>query len=170
MKIFGPNSLSNYLFYISQLATIGTLLLLVFILISFVTGNYELVDNQFSIQIPFTETNIKGVYKNNVIGTISLILSFFIIFFYMLSSILKTFKAKKLFTEQAIKWLNRFAFLNLLVGPLLYFYIHFFVMNKTNFRDIHNLILSLLLGFFVLFIIAIFKRGFQVQSENDLTI
>jgi len=58
----------------------------------------------------------------------------------------------------------------LFAGPLLYITIHFYIMEKTSFKDIHNLILSILLGVFVLFITAVFKHGFQVQSENDLTI
>ncbi|WP_424371962.1 DUF2975 domain-containing protein [Muriicola sp.] len=116
-----------------------------------------------------SETFIKGFYETNIILTITLAMLFFAIFFYLLSNILKTFKAEKLFTQKAIKQLYYFAILNLFIGPSLYFVIHF-IMKKSSFNDAHNLILSLLLGVFVLFIRAVFKRGFNVQNENDLTI
>jgi len=129
------------------------------------------VDNQFQIAIPlFPKTYIKGFYESNIITTITLTMIYFSLFFYMLSNILRTFKADKLFTSKAIKQLNYFAIINLLIGPALYLVIHFIIMDKSNFSDIYNLFLSLILGVFVLFIIAIFKKAYNVQSENDLTI
>ena len=169
--MFGPKSLSYYLFFGSRTAALGSILLVSFILISLATGNFEVINNQFQIQIPLLkETYIKGFYKTNIIVTIALAMGFFTIFFYMLSNILKTFKAEKLFTSKAIKQLNYFAVLNLIVGPILYLLIHFVIMDKSSFSDIYNLFLSLILGVFVLFIIAVFKRGYKVQNENDLTI
>jgi hypothetical protein len=171
MKIFGPKSLSHYLFYLSRISAIGSIILIAFILISLGVGNFEVVDNQFQISLPFfSETYIKGFYKENIIVTITLAMLFFACFFYVLSNILKTFKADKLFTSKAIIQLNYFAVLNLIVGPILYLTIHFLIMNKSSFSDIYNLFLSLILGVFVLFIVAVFKKGYNVQSENDLTI
>jgi hypothetical protein len=43
-------------------------------------------------------------------------------------------------------------------------------MDKSSFGNIYNLFLSLILGLFVLFIVAVFKKGYNVQNENDLTI
>ena len=171
MKFFGPKSLSHYLFYSIRVVTIVCILLLAFILHSFVIGNFELIGNRFQIKIPlFPKTYIEGFYQVNIITTITVTMVYFTLFFYLLSNILKTFKASKLFTSKVIKELNYFAILNLVAGPILYLIIHFIIMNKSNYKDIFNLILSLLLGVFVLFITAIFKRGFYVQSENDLTI
>lgn len=171
MKIFGPKSLSHYLFYLSRIAAFASIVLIAFILISLGAGNFEIVDNQFQIALPFfSETYIKGFYKENIILTITLTMLFFGFFFYVLSNILKTFKADKLFTSKAIKQLNYFAILNLIVGPILYLVIHFLIMDKSSFSDIYNLFLSLILGVFVLFIIAVFKKGYNVQNENDLTI
>lgn len=168
--MFGPRSLSYYLFYLSRIAAITSAALISFILVSLATGNFKMVDNQFQIALPLmSETFIKGFYETNIILTITLAMLFFAIFFYLLSNILKTFKAEKLFTQKAIKQLYYFAILNLFIGPSLYFVIHF-IMKKSSFNDAHNLILSLLLGVFVLFIRAVFKRGFNVQNENDLTI
>lgn len=171
MKMFGPKSLSYYLFYVSRLASIGSLFLITYILISLAFENYDTVENQFQIPFPpFTETYIKGFYQTNIIITITLAMLFFTLFFYMLSNILKIFKAEKLFTAKAVKQLNLFAILNLIVGPVLYGLIHFLIMKKSNYADIQNLFLSLVLGVFVLFTAAVFKHGFQVQNENDLTI
>ena len=171
MKIFGPKSLSHYLFYLSRAAAFGSIILLSYILLSLVFGNFEIINEQFQIGIPLLpETYIKGFYKSNIIITISIAMLFFALLFYLLSNVLKVFKADKLFTSKAIKVLNQFAILNLVIGPIVYLTIHFFIMNKSNFSDIYNLFLSLLLGVFVLFIVAVFKKGYNVQSENDLTI
>ena len=171
MKIFGQKSLSYYLFYASRLAAFGSILLIAYILISLATGNFEIVDSQFQIAFPpYSKNYIKGFYQPNIIAAISIIMVFFAVFFHMLSNILKTFKAEKLFTSKAIRQLNYFAIVNLVIWPVLYLTIHFVIMKKSNYHDIHNLILGLLLGVFVLFTAAVFKRGHQVQNENDLTI
>lgn len=171
MKIFGPKSLSYYLFYLSRFATIGSLLLILFILISLSTENFEMVNGQFQINLPLIpNTKIKGYNQTDIITTITLLMLFSSVFFYMLSNILKTFKALKLFTHKAVKQLNYFALLNLVVGPILYFIIQFAIMQKSDYRNIHNLVLSIILGVFVLFVASVFKHGFQVQKENDLTI
>lgn len=171
MKLFGPKSLSYYLFFASRIAAIGSILLVAYILLSLGLGNYTLVKGQFQIPLtPFGKTYIKGFYETDVIVTISLLMVFFTVFFYLLSNILKTFKAEKLFTSKAIAQLHYFALLNLVVGPLLYLIIHFAIMQKANLNDIHNLFLGLILGTFALFTAAVFKRGYEVQDENDLTI
>jgi len=171
MKIFGPKSLSVYLFFITRFLAISIGVLLIYILLSFLAGNFTLNEGRFAIGIPLLgEAVIKGDYKMNIIITISITLLFYSIFFYLLSLIFKTFKAEILFTKTAIKRLNYFASLNLIGGTIIYLLVHFIIMQKTNFRDIHNLILHLLLGTFAVFVITIFRQGFKVQSENDLTI
>jgi len=171
MKIFGPNSLSHFLFYISRLCTIASITLIAFILISLFVGNYEIVNNQFQISLPiFSSTFIRAAYQPQHIITITLVMLFFSIFFYLVSNIFKTFKEPKLFTDSAIKQLNYFAFLNLIVAPLLFLTIDFFIMEKQQIGNIFNYLLTFLLGIFLLFIAAIFKQGYQVQHENDLTI
>lgn len=171
MKIFGPNSLSHFLFYLSRLCTIGSVSLIAFILISLLLHNYEIVNNQFKIGLPFfPETFIRANYQSQHIITITLSMLFFAVFFYLLSTIFKTFKAPKLFTDRAIKQLNYFALLNLIAAPLLFLTIDFYIMQKQQIGNILNYLLTFLLGIFLLFIVAIFKRGYQVQNENDLTI
>ncbi|MFS4454627.1 DUF2975 domain-containing protein [Maribacter sp. 2304DJ31-5] len=132
--------------------------------------NYELLENRFGIKIPLTGSYIQGVYQSNVITTIALTLFFYVLFFYKLSSILKTFKAKTLFTATAIKRLNHFALFNLIGSPLAFVLIHFAIMKHTTFRDLPTYLLHLILGVFILFIVTVFKKGYQIQAENDLTI
>ena len=168
--MFGPKSLSVYLFYISRIVSIAIGFFLLFILVSFLTGNFELINNRFEIKIPLMETYIKGFYDVRIITTIALTLIFYILFFYFLSIIFKTFKAETLFTKTAIRQLNNFALYNLIGSPLAFILIHILIMKHTNLRDLPTYLLHLLLGVFIFFIVAIFKKGYKVQSENDLTI
>lgn len=171
MKFFGPNSLSHFLFYVSRFCALGSITLITFILISLGTGNYEIINNQFQISLPlFSETFIRADYQYPHIVTITLTMLFFSTFFYLLSNIFKTFKAATVFSHKAIKTLNYFAFLNLIVAPMLFLTIDFFIMQKQQIGNIFNYLLTFILGVFLLFIIAIFKQGYKVQSENDLTI
>ncbi len=170
MKFFGPKSLSQYLFYAFRILAIGLGLFTIYITFSFILGNYSVVDGRYKMDIPLTGTYIHGIDQTNIFVTISITLVFIVVFLHMFSNIFHSLKMETVFTKLAIKRLYHFAILNLVIGPILYFLIHFPIMQKTNFRDIHNLILQLLLGIFALFIIAVFKRGFAVQSENDLTI
>ena len=171
MKIFGSKSLSHYLFYLSRAAAFGSIILVSYILLSLVFGNFEIINEQFQIGIPFLpETYIKGFYETSIITSISIILIYMCVFFYSISLILKSFKSNILFSKNAIKYLNLFAIINLVVFPLLYLILHFFVLKKPSHTSAHNLFLSFVLGVFILFISAIFKRGLKVQNENDLTI
>jgi|AntAceMinimDraft_5_1070358.scaffolds.fasta_scaffold72949_3 hypothetical protein len=170
MKIFGPKSLSLYLFYFSRLFTILITLLIIFILISFVTENYALIDNRFEIKIPLMELYIKGIYQSNIITTISLTLFFYILFLFQLSKIFQTFKSEVLFTKKSIKQLKYFALFNVIGAPLAFVLIHFIIMQHSGFRDVPTYLLHIILGVFVLFIAIVFEKGYQVQAENDLTI
>jgi hypothetical protein len=170
MKIFGPKSLSHILFYLFRTLAIMMLLFVLYINISFLTGNFTQENGRFFINIPFLGTLIKGDYQFNVILTISLTLIFFVAFFFALSNIFKALKEDVIFNNQAIKNLHYFTLLNLGVGPALYLLVHYVIMQKENYRDIHNLILLIIFGIVALFLTNIFKKGARVQNENDLTI
>lgn len=92
------------------------------------------------------------------------------IFFFVLSNIFKGLKENIIFNQITIKSLSYFTILNLVVGPVLYLLIHFIIMRKDNYENIHNLILHIIFGIIVLFLTYIFKQGAQVQQENDLTV
>ena len=170
MKIFGSTSLSYYLWHISRILTLGVLVLLCFILLSFLFGNFEVQGNRFSIEIPLTGSFIKGFYQSKIITAITFILLFYGGFFYMLSRVFAQFKAEPLFTEATVKELGIFAKLNLLGSPLAFIIIHIILVQQTSLRDAPSYILHILIGIFFLFITEIFKKGYLIQSENDLTI
>ena len=168
--MFGPKSFSTFAYYAAKVIAVLIGIFILYMGISFLFGNYELSKGRYNLNIPVFNTKMEGVYSPNIIITILLGLSYYVIFFLMVSRIFKTLKAEVLFTKTAAKRINNFALLNLIVGPCLYVIIHYFIMQKTNYRDIHNLFLHFFIGFFVLFIAKVFKRGSLVQSENDLTI
>jgi len=168
--MFGPKSLSVYLFYITRLLSFGIVILLLYIIFSFLLGNFELIEGRFTITIPFINSVIKGFYKTNIITTISITLFLYAIFFYLISLVFKTFKAKTPFTKTAIERLNYFAIFNLVGVPIFFVLNHFLIMRHTTYRDLPTYLLHIFLGIFALFVISVFKQGFKVQSENDLTI
>ncbi len=170
MKLLGPNSLAQYIYYLFRLISLGLLLFVLFIDLSFIIGNFEVVNDRYFMSIPPFGNQITGDYKFNVILTISIGLFFGAIFFYVLSNIFKALREKVIFNKKAVINLKIFTILNLLVGPILYFLVHFPIMKKTDFGDVHNLILHLIFGMIALFLFHIFKRALYVQSENDLTI
>lgn len=171
MKMFGSKSLSTFLYYGCTVITVASLSLISFILFSLALENFELINEQFKITIPlFPEMAIKGRYNDITITTITLFFIFYTIFFGLLTMIFKTFKASILFTDKAIKQLNYFTFLNLLVAPILYITINFIILVKDNYYDFASFLLHILLGIMALFIVAVFKKGYTIQSENDLTI
>ncbi|TMU55361.1 DUF2975 domain-containing protein [Flagellimonas algicola] len=170
LKVFGPNSLSKYLFYIFRAISIGFLLFIIYIDLSFLLSNVEIINARYYISLPILGVVAKGDYQTNVIVTITLSMLYGTIFFYVLSNIFKAFVSETVFTESAIKHLRYFSFLNLLVGPLLYLVTHFFIMQHSDYRGIHNPILNIIFGVTALFIVHIFKKGYAIQSDNDLTI
>ncbi len=170
MKIFGPQSFSSYLYYFFRIVAALILSLLIYIDLAFITGNFTNTNGRYHMDIPFTGTYIQGDYQLNVILTVSLVLFYFSLFFFILSNIFKALSRSIIFNERTILHLRLFTILNLIIGPILYLLIHFPIMKKSNFTDIHNLILHLIFGVVALFITHIVKRGYRVQSENDLTI
>ncbi|WP_271765614.1 DUF2975 domain-containing protein [Aquimarina algiphila] len=170
LKMFGKKSLSELLFYCTWFIAFGYCLFLLFIAFSFITDTFlSINDNRFAIEIPFTGSFVKGQYESEVILSIIVFFVFYILFFYTLSLIFKTFKAEILFTKIAIKHLKYFAILNLF-SPFVYVIILFIVGYSIGLSDLSTVFLHIMLGIFAWFIIAIFKEGFQLQEENELTI
>ncbi|WP_422349325.1 DUF2975 domain-containing protein [Flagellimonas sp.] len=170
LKVFGPNSISKYLFYLFRAISVGLLLFIIYIDLSFFLGTAEIINGRYYISLPILGVIAKGDYQTNIIITITLGLLYGTIFFYVLSNIFKAFVSETVFTESAIRHLRYFSFLNLVIGPLLYIMTHFIIMQHSDYRDIHNPILNIIFGATALFIVHIFKKGYAIQSDNDLTI
>lgn len=170
MKMFGSKSFSEILFYLFRIVSITLLTFVLYIDYAFLTDRFTQNQGRYHMNIPLTGTFIHGDYKFNVILTISLGLFFGALFFFVLSNIFKALKQQVIFNKKAIYSLKVFTILNLIVGPILYLLIHFPIMQKTDYRDIHNLILHLIFGMIAFFLFHIFRKGYRVQLENDLTI
>ena len=198
MKIVGKNSLSKYLSYLLFFVfvicllhfiyhVIGHSILLykhqsgsqifsnTFILskdVGWTQNKWTIPMNdvlKFKINYPFTQVQaVTGVYGilqifNNTIGML-----FITLFFFFSYKSLKEMSSEKLFNAQAIKWLKRFGYLNLLVGL-------FSIVEMVAFRSVKGsaflqFFFLGFLGLMVLFIVQFFKKGYELQSEIDLTI
>lgn len=125
----------------------------------------------FRFKYPWTDQQmLTGIFsqKSFVFHTFQSI--FFSLFFAFAYKIFKKLSNEKIFTENVIKDLKKFAVINLLYAPL-YFLIWMFVF-RANIEN--SMLLTsfafLFLGIIMYFITALFKKGFELQSENDLTI
>lgn len=171
MKLFGQKFMSTYLYYITRLGAVGSVLLVLFILFSFALDNYEVNDGHFTITFPlFSYFNIKGIYETSIITGMVLTLLYIGAFLFSLFRILKSFKSEVLFSTSAIRNLKVFAVINLVAFPIFYVVMRTIILKISVLGGLHNLFLSLILGIFMLFVSAIFQRGLRVQNENDLTI
>ncbi len=131
----------------------------------------EKVQSRFELLIPFTENPIiLGRYTlwgmMEIIGTLGL----YALFFYLLSLIFDSFRTERLFTAQAIKNLMNFAKANFIFPPLFLLFLNFHPEYKVDVGEVLITGLHLLLATFALFQAAIFKEGFSLQQEQDLTI
>tara|TARA_R110002050_G_scaffold94765_1_gene197066 strand:+ start:48519 stop:48974 length:456 start_codon:yes stop_codon:yes gene_type:complete len=99
----------------------------------------------------------------------SIILFYFpkVIFFYLLILIFRSFKSEKIFTKETINYLHFFTVVNFIMALLIIISINF---ENSWGEDIIPIFPFIILGVFSAFIAAIFKQGFQIQQENDLTI
>jgi hypothetical protein len=125
---------------------------------------------KFRINIPFTETQLyTGIYNSHSAFNIFSTFFYLSFFTFCLYKILKELTKEIIFSKEVILWLKRLAYLNLLYIPL-----HLFknlIFKDFAFGDaIYTSFYMLIIGCSILFVIAFFKKGYELQSENDLTI
>lgn len=170
IKMFGKKSLSTVLFYCTRLIMFGYGIFLLLIIISLVSNNFVITEtNEIQIHIPFTSSMIKGAYDPLTFIGVFCFLIFYASFFLVLSLLFKTFSAEKLFTQEAIKYLKWFTIVNLII-PVIYVIIGTLINNTITLDDVIPSLLHIGLGIFAAFIATIFKQGFTLQEENELTI
>ncbi|WP_076546441.1 DUF2975 domain-containing protein [Maribacter ulvicola] len=170
MKIFGTKSLSSLSYYIFKSTSIVLIAFLTYLGYAFITNRYTIKDGRFDIKIPLVESSIQADYQFGIILTITLILIFGILLLHLLSNIFKALKDKVIFNKSIIRNLQRLTILNLIIGPVIYVLIQYPIMHHNKLGNIHNLILLVIFGMISLFLTNVFKKGYTVQSENDLTI
>lgn len=124
---------------------------------------------KFRINYPFTDLQVStGVFGStqiiyNIIGIL-----FVTLFFYISYRSFKEMSSDKIFNPNAIKWLQRFGYLNLIFGILSL--VEGLGYNKFSTSSFFQFFFLVFLGSMILFIVAFFKKGYELQSENDLTI
>lgn len=198
MKIIGKNSLSQYISYLLFLLAVLFTIELVYILIGFVvsfynfkTGNNILSDffiigtdvgwsrNQWTIPldqmmkfkffIPFTEQNLlTGMFNtasvlNHIFGGI-----FITLFFYISYKFLREISKENVFNANALLWLKRFGWLNIIYTAITLAIIPF--TTKNIFAVTYSVVIFLFFGALILFIVEFFKKGLELQEQVDLTI
>lgn len=173
-KMFGKHSISSLLFWIFSTLLILKIMYLLFFIISGIIGNYELQTYsdhyRFMFDIPFLDTF--QIVRMDTKGLISFIFPFIKtgLLFYLLILIFKSLKQDELiFKESSIKYLKFFAIFNISL-PIVYSLFDILMFKQWVYLNIAPSISNVIIGVFTLFVLAIFKHGFHIQQENDLTI
>ena len=131
----------------------------------------EANSQRFEILIPATDKPFL-LGRNTAWGIAEIILGMglYSIFFYLLSCIFNAFRQEKLFTEKAVKTLMQFAKASFILPVSFFLFLYLHPQYDVGGGEIAVMLLHILLGIFALFQAAIFKEGFHLQKEQDLTI
>ncbi|NER17114.1 DUF2975 domain-containing protein [Spongiivirga citrea] len=170
MKMFGKNSISKLLYYVTMAVVIGYGVFIGFVAFALITNRFELTDdNRFKIKILFVDSYVMGALDGKTIVVLLLFLAYYLLYFLLLLRILKAFKSDALFTNSIIKRLDWFTYFNLLFPVATFIGVLIMGDGKLNDEVVYGMF-HILIAIFSGFISAIFKQGFQLQQENDLTI
>jgi hypothetical protein len=194
MKLIGPKSISTGLSYLFLLLFIFLAVNSIYMTFTFGVGYYNwtyshnLLPNivevakmpqnvspefqvYFRFKYPFSNVQMMMgffTFKTFVFHTFQNI--FFSLFFFFAYKVFKELSNQKLFTKKIIRQLTIFSIINLLYAPL-YFFIWIYIFNASiESSMVITSFAFLFLGIIMYFIKAFFKKGYQLQSENDLTI
>ncbi|MCX8525728.1 DUF2975 domain-containing protein [Chryseobacterium formosus] len=135
-------------------------------------GNYSpQFDIYFIFKYPFSNQQMMmGFFTKQTVLFHSFQNIFFCLFFFFLHKIFNHLTNHKLFTEKIIQQLKIFSIINILYAPL-YFFIWLYLFNAhLDSSMLITCFIFFFLGITMYFTSAFFKRGYQLQSENDLTI
>ena len=128
---------------------------------------------KFKFFIPFTGENLlTGLFTPGFVYFKIFSGLFLTLFFFFSAKIFQEFTTEKAFTPKTLKLLRAFSLLNIIYFPLL---ASFYFSQKNNvweavFHSFYEAAPFLFLGILILFAIEFFKKGYELQSENDLTI
>lgn len=124
----------------------------------------------FEIFFPFTQQPfLLGSYNTTyIVIEFLLIMCSYVVFFGLLSNVFRVFTQDKLFTQKAYNHLKQFYLANLFVPiPLL---LLFLISSPIKNEDIVIGAMHFLLGVFIFFMASIFKKGLELQDNQDLII
>lgn len=194
MKLIGPRSISTGLSYLFLLLFIFLAVNSIYMTFAFGVGYYNwtyshnLLPNiievakmrqalspefqvYFIFKYPFSNVQmVMGFFtlKTFVFHTFQNV--FFCLFFFFAYKVFKELNNQKLFTENIIRQLTIFSIINLLYAPA-YFVIWIYIFKSSiGSSMVITSFAFLFLGIIMYFIKVFFKKGYQLQYENDLTI
>ena len=126
---------------------------------------------KFKIYYPFTEQNLlTGIYTKSFIINSLISSSFFTVFSFVCYKITDALSKDYIFNLKTINWFKKLAWLSIIFVPIQIIN-WFYNLNLKFSADIFYIsFIFLSLGIAIFFIIAFFKKGYELQSENDLTI
>jgi uncharacterized membrane protein len=162
MKMFGKKSLSEALYWLFVLCFIILIISIVRVFCSYADGDYSIINYEGS-----------PIILNSLFLIIPKTVSFL-----LLVMIFKSFKSDVIFTAKTLTYLNLFTVFSLcmpIVGVLFNYLsfkseIDFFSINEITLDILNTMFSGFLIGIFTAYITAIFKKGFHLKQENDLTI
>ena len=200
MKLIGKNSVSKYFSYFFLVLFLFIAFHFIYEIIGFsvlyykyktgsnILSDYFLLGNdvgwakneytnpikdvlKFKIYYPFTEQNLlTGIYNKSFIINSLISSSFFTVFSFVCYKITDALSKDYIFNLKTINWFKKLAWLSILFVPIQIIN-WFYNLNLKFSADIFYIsFIFLSLGIAIFFIIAFFKKGYELQSENDLTI
>jgi len=149
-RLIGKNSISSLLFW-----------LLIIYLTSIIIILSKMLIAPVKVHLPY---DIWATFKLNILYALPQLLLFLVLLL-----ILFVFKSTNIFSKKMISHLNFFAVFCFLM-PFIKFLGSYIFFNKDMFDGEYNTALYIFLGVLSIFSASIFKNGFKIQQENDLTI
>ena len=200
MKLIGKNSVSKYFSYFFLVLFLFIAFHFIYEIIGFsvlyykyktgsnILSEYFLLGNdvgwakneytnpikdvlKFKIYYPFTEQNLlTGIYTKSFIINSLISSSFFTVFSFVCYKITEALGKDYIFNLKTINWFKKLAWLSILFVPIQIINWFFNLNLKMSASLLYSSFIFLSLGIILFFIIAFFKKGYELQSENDLTI
>ena len=200
MKLIGKNSVSKYFSYFFLILFLFIAFHFIYEIIGFsvlyykyktgsnILSEYFLLGNdvgwakneytnpikdvlKFKMYYPFTEQNLlTGIYIKNFIINSLIGSGFFTLFSFICYKITNSLSKDYIFNLKTINLFKKLAWLSIILVPIQIIN-WFYNLNLKFSGDIFYIsFIFLSLGIAIFFIIAFFKKGYELQSENDLTI
>ncbi len=200
MKLIGKNSVSKYFSYFFLILFLFIAFHFIYEIIGFsvlyykyktgsnILSEYFLLGNdvgwakneytnpikdvlKFKIYYPFTEQNLlTGIYNKSFIINNLISSSYFTVFSFVCYKITEALSKDYIFNLKTIDWFKKLAWLSILFVPIQIINWFFNLNLKMSASLLYSSFIFLSLGIILFFIIAFFKKGYELQSENDLTI
>lgn len=200
MKLIGKNSVSKYFSYFFLILFLFIAFHFIYEIIGFsvlyykyktgsnILSEYFLLGNdvgwakneytnpikdvlKFKIYYPFTEQNLlTGIYNKSFIINSLISSSYFTVFSFVCYKITEALSKDYIFNLKTIDWFKKLAWLSILFVPIQIINWFYNLNLKMSADLLYTNFIFLSLGIIIFFIIAFFKKGYELQSENDLTI